>query len=243
MAKKHFWNRDLTKGLDLKRGLVLSILGLLLLWLGIGLTYALVGRFLERPPLAHTDMAWALAGFFLYLVFHLFFYKPLLSHILAHELTHALAAVMLGGRVTAVHATTSGGSTLINKSHWFISLAPYVFPFYAAISLGIWAIAAQSFRPGLAALTGFLYAFHWALTIYTLTHPQPDLKDAGTAFSLIFIFTGNMMTFMVLVLLLWPAAFTPAAAFDRTLEGSFRFVVSIWSLLKSLIPPREAVPR
>jgi hypothetical protein len=150
--------------------------------------------------------------------------------------------MLVGGKVTAVHATTDGGSTLINKSHWLISLAPYVFPFYSALALGVWALAAPAYRPGLSFLVGFLYAFHWALTIFTLTHPQPDLEEAGPAFSLIFIFTGNMMTLMALMLVLWPEAFTLASAFDRTTGWSFRIVLSVWSLLKPLIPAGKAGP-
>jgi hypothetical protein len=225
----------------LKRVIVMGVLGALLLWLGAGLSCALVEGFAHAVSLGR-HMPWFLGGFGLYFLLHLFFYRPLLSHILAHELTHALAALLMGGRVTAVHATTSGGSTLINKSHWFISLAPYVFPFYSAIVLGVWALSAASFKPALSAVVGFLYAYHWTLTVYTLAHPQPDLKEAGVWFSLIFIFTGNMMVLMALVLALWPEALTPASAFERTMFWSFHLVISAWSLLKSLIPAREARP-
>jgi membrane protein implicated in regulation of membrane protease activity len=229
------------KGSRLWRFLVLSLLGFLLLWLGGGLLCAIGERLLEKPEL-NPNAAWALGGFGAYLVLHLFFHRPLLSHILAHELTHALAALLVGGKVTAVHATTEGGSTLINKSHWLISLAPYVFPFYSVLALGVWALAAPAYRPALSFLVGFLYAFHWALTIFTLTHPQPDLEDAGPVFSLIFIFTGNMMNLMLMLIVLWPEAFTLASAFDRTTAWSFRLVLSAWSLLKPLIPSGKAGP-
>jgi len=229
------------KGFSVKRFFVLIFLGILLIWLGVGLTCAIGERLLQRPAL-NTNVVWALGGVGAYLLVHLFFHRPLLSHILAHELTHALAALLVGGKVTAVHATTEGGSTLINKSHWLISLAPYVFPFYSALALIVWALAAPPYRPALSALVGFLYAFHWALTIFTLTHPQPDLQDAGPAFSLIFIFTGNMMNLMLLLIILWPEAFTLASSFDRTMSWSFRVVLSAWSLLKPLIHSGKAGP-
>ncbi len=221
--------------------IVMGVLGALLLWWGVGLSCALVEGFTRARPLG-LHMPWFLGGFALYFLLHLFFYRPLLSHILAHELTHALAALLMGGRVTAVHATTSGGSTLINKSHWFISLAPYVFPFYAAIALGVWALSAVVFKAPLAGVVGFLYAYHWTLTVYTLVHPQPDLKEAGEVFSLIYIFTGNMMVLMLLMISLWPEAFSFASAYDRTIFWSFHIVLSAWSLLTSLIPAPEARP-
>lgn len=223
----------------LGRFFVLLLLGVLFLWLGAGIACAIGTRLWERPALG-PDALWALGGVGAYLVFHLFFHKPILSHILAHELTHALAAFLSGGKVTAVHATTEGGSTLVNKSHWLISLAPYVFPFYSVIALAVWALAAPAYRPYLAGLVGFLYAFHWALTIFTLLHPQPDLDDAGPVFSLIFIFAGNMMTLMALLIILWPEAFTLASACDRTMEGSFRIVSSLVDLFRSHPTPGKA---
>src|SRR5208283_856981 len=96
-----------------------------------------------------------LSGFILYLIIHFAFYKPILTHVLAHELTHALAAILMGGKVTAVHATTSGGSTMVNKSHFFISLAPYIFPFYTVVTLGLYIIAADSFKIYLVGFVGF----------------------------------------------------------------------------------------
>jgi hypothetical protein len=229
------------KGSRWARVLVFGVLGLLFALLGVSIVCALGERFLEKPPLSQNAL-WALGGAGVYLLLHLFFHRPILSHILAHELTHALAALLSGGKVTAVHATTEGGSTLINRSHWLISLAPYVFPFYSALALLVWVLAAPTYRPYLSGLVGFLYAFHGVLTLTTLAHPQPDLEEAGMAFSLIFIFTGNMMIFMVLTLLLWPEAFTFTSAFERTMAWSFRIVTSVGSLLSALIPAGKADP-
>ena len=117
---------------------------ILLIWLSLAIGWVLVHAWAGIPWRDRTTIVF-LAGFVLYLIIHIAFYKPILTHVLAHELTHALAALLMGGKVTAVHATTTGGSTMVNKSHVFISLAPYIFPLYTVVTVGLYLIAARTF--------------------------------------------------------------------------------------------------
>ena len=104
------------------------------------------GHALSLIPLMAKESVVFLVCFIVYFPIHFLFYKPILGHVMAHELTHALAAVLMGGKVTSIHASTTGGTTVVNKSHVFISLAPYIFPLYTVVSLGLYAIAAQPLR-------------------------------------------------------------------------------------------------
>jgi len=176
---------------------------------------------------------WVFLGCFAaYFLVHFLLYKPILSHVMAHELTHALAAMLLGGKVTSIHASTSGGTTIVNKSHVFISLAPYIFPFYTVITLGIYLIAAESSKIYLLGLIGFTYAFHLALTVWSLSNHQPDLKEGGVAFSLIFIFTGNMIVLMLLFSLIWPQVLPLSQAFSETTRWAWHFAQSGFQILR-----------
>jgi hypothetical protein len=223
-------------------GFLLKVfLGFLLVWLGLSATFV-VGQAFSRLPWRATEFLVFGGCFIAYFLVHFLLYKPILSHVMAHELTHALAAILMGGKVTSIHASTTGGTTVVNKSHVFISLAPYVFPFYTAVVLGLYLIAAQPFKIYLVGFIGFTYAFHLALTIYSLSHHQPDLKEGGVVFSLIFIFTGNMIVLMLLLSLIWPQVLSMPQVFSETLQWAWRLAQSVFHLLKPHFFPAEGQP-
>ena len=206
------------------------IFSILLVWLIAALSCVL-GPALFRIHWLTTESLVFSACFLAYFIIHFALYKPILSHVMAHELTHALAAILMGGKVTSIHASTTGGTTVINKSHLFISLAPYIFPLYTAVALGLFAIAADSFQLPFLGLIGFTYAFHLALTIYSLSHHQPDLKEGGVVFSLIFILAGNMIVLMLLISFLWPHALPFSQAFSETFHWAIRLAQSLYNFL------------
>lgn len=213
-----------------------------LLWLGVS-AVCVVGQAFLRIPWTAKDSIVFFSCFGVYFLIHFLLYKPVLSHVMAHELTHALAAVLMGGKVTSIHASTTGGTTVVNKSHIFISLAPYVFPLYTFGALGLYAIAAPSLKIVFLGLIGFTYAFHLALTVYSLSHHQPDLKEGGVVFSLIFIFTGNIIVLMLLLSLIWPQALSPSQAFLETSRTAWHLVQSVLSFLKPYLFHPEAPPQ
>ena len=211
----------------------------LMVWLSAAASCALYDACLRAPVV--TRPVWAfLIGVGAYLVVQFFLFRPLLSHVLAHELTHAIVAVLLGGRVTAIHATTSGGSTTVNRSGVLISLAPYVFPFYAVLLTPVYFIAAESFKLPLAGLLGFTWTYHVALTVYTLFHNQPDLKEGGTVFSLIFIICGNIIVLLILTVLLWPEALTWKSVFWGIGHWAVRLAEAVFQALRPLFTHQEA---
>lgn len=120
----------------------------------------------------------------------------------------------------------------MNRSHVFISLAPYIFPFYTALTLAVYAIAAPSFKIYFLGLIGFTYAFHLALTVWSLSHHQPDLKEGGVVFSLIFIFAGNMMVSMLLFSLVFPQVLSLPQALSGTLQWAWHLAQAVFHLLK-----------
>jgi hypothetical protein len=221
--------------LDLKRsifGFFLKIIvGILLIWMGAAVGCVLYQTFPQIPWLGKESGVF-LGGFVAYLLIHFLLYKPIFSHVLAHELTHALAAVMLGGKVSSLEASDKGGTTVVNKSHVIISLAPYVFPFYTAVTVLFYLVAAEPHRIYFLGLIGFTYAFHVALTIYSLSHHQSDLQEGGVIFSLIFILTGNAVILLLLVCLVWPEVLPWSQAFSETSHWVFSVAQSFWVAVK-----------
>lgn len=207
------------------------VFGFLLVWLCVAIVCVMGPALLQAPWLSSRGLVF-LGCFAAYFLVHCLLYQPILSHVMAHELTHALAAMLMGGKVTSIHASTSGGTTVVNRSHIFISLAPYIFPFYTAVTLGVYAIAADRFKIFFLGIIGFTYAFHLALTIWSLSHHQPDLKEGGVVFSLIFIFAGNMMVLMLLFSLVFPQVLSVPQALSETLHWAWHLARSVFHFLK-----------
>jgi len=174
-------------------GLALKFIVSLLLWpLAACFGFAL-GKLLWALPWAQGMLPWFAVGFCLYVVVQVFFWRPLFLYVMGHELTHALAAVLQGGQADDLHVSTKGGQVKVNKSNFVVNLAPYFFPIYTAMASLIWLIAADRYRPWLAALIGFTLAFHFALTLFSLKQHQSDITEVGWLFAIPLIVALNLI--------------------------------------------------
>jgi hypothetical protein len=148
------------------------------------------------------------AGGLTYLVAHLLFKKPILSYVVAHELTHALFAMLFGGSVKSFHASERGGRVTISKSNFVITLAPYFFPLYTFIALLLYWLAHAADARGLITdvlifLAGASFAFHLILTFIFLQTDQADIQEHGAIFSypLIYLFNVGFTAFLLYIFL------------------------------------------
>src|SRR3989475_1570411 len=172
-----------------------TILAIVLLPLCIGVTNAVV-RVLRASGGANTVWVPMLAGAACWLVILLLLPRPMWIYVFGHELTHALWAWLLGGRVKKFKATSQGGHVVITRSNFFISLAPYFFPLYVAVvvlffTLGHWLWGWGRCLAWFHLLVGATYAFHITFTCYTLRTRQSDITQQGYLFSAVVIWLGN----------------------------------------------------
>jgi hypothetical protein len=155
-----------------------------------------------KPLLAYYFIGGGLA----YLTIHFVFKQPILTYVVAHELTHALFALLFGGSVKAFHATERGGQVTITKSNFLITLAPYFFPLYTFLALILHRVVSAAGHPGPAAvlifLSGASFAFHLVLTIIFLGADQKDIREEGAVFSFPLIYLFNVIFCALLVHLL-----------------------------------------
>ena len=152
-------------------------------------------------PHALGDAAlWAfVAGYALWLAVFTFLPKPMRTYVLGHELTHAIWALLMGARVGGLKVKKSGGQVRTSKTNWFIALAPYFFPFYAMLFIGlfllayaIWNLAAYFWV--LFFLVGLGWSFHVTFTLMMLlTVKQPDVTSQGVIFSVAVIYCMNLL--------------------------------------------------
>ena len=121
-------------------------------------------------------------------------------YVLGHEYTHAAAALCCGGKILGWPVvTSSGGQVLTNKNNVFISLAPYLVPFYSVIATAIYVSLHFFFKIEpiherlFFGVIGFTLAFHLTFTFLMVTRSQPDLENYGVFFSLVFILLINIL--------------------------------------------------
>src|SRR5438445_5795699 len=142
-----------------------------------------------------------------WVVIYLLLPKPMWVYVFGHELTHALWTWLFGGRVKRLKVTSNGGHVVVTKNNFLISLAPYFFPLYVVLVVGVFIIGHliwnwRAYVVWFHLLLGAAYAFHVTLTWHILKTRQSDITQHGYLFSGVIIFLGNVGLLLVGVPLL-----------------------------------------
>jgi len=144
------------------------------------------------------EAIWFLTGYFIWLAMWFFLPSPVRVYVAAHELTHALWALLCGARVSHLKVTPQGGSVRLSKSNMLVTLAPYFFPLYTILIILIhWILSL--FLPQvpypLAWLffIGLTWGFHVTFTVQSLLITQPDILEYGRLFSYTVIYLFNLV--------------------------------------------------
>jgi Peptidase M50B-like len=177
------------------------IVAILLLPVCAGAAMAL-GKVLRAAGGADTTWVPLLAGAVCWAVIFVWLPKPMWLYVFGHELTHALWTWLFGGRVKKMKVTSSGGHVVISKTNFFIALAPYFFPLYAAMLVTVFAIGHwfwdwHGYLVYFHLLVGAAYAFHVTLTARALKTRQTDITSQGYLFSAVVIFLGNVSVLLL----------------------------------------------
>ena len=130
-------------------------------------------------------------------------------------MTHIAAALSCGAVIYNWHVGKDGGWVDTNKSNTFISLSPYLVPFYTVIVLLAFGIAGlftdlshvEALHVGstsipfnaskiLHYLVGITWAFHLSYTLAVMREEQGDLVRNGQFFSVWLIALANLYLMM-----------------------------------------------
>lgn len=135
--------------------------------------------------------------------------RPLWIYVFGHELTHAVWVWIMGGRVHQFRVTKAGGHIVTDKTNTWIALAPYFFPIYSLLVIGLYGVAAlftdvSPYRQWLYGFVGATWAFHFSFTCWMIPQGQPDLTYGGTFYSLVLIYTLNLSLLAVLLIIASP---------------------------------------
>jgi hypothetical protein len=132
--------------------------------------------------------------------------RPMLVYVFGHELTHALWVWLMGGRVSRFRVGRDGGHIITSRTNFWIALAPYFFPIYSILAIGVYGAFSlfanvQPYGRLLYAVIGATWAFHFTFTCWMVPKNQTDLTEHGTFFSLVLIYLMNLILLSVMLVL------------------------------------------
>ena len=184
---------------------VWSLLGILLLPILASVLFA-TSMLLWQIPLLSSTIAYIGIGFVLYSAFHLIIYQPIVLYVMAHELTHAAFAMLLGIRVRKIKVSSKGGYVEMTRSNFVIDLAPYFFPLYTILLTSIFytlhrIYGLENYYWLFFISIGISFAFHLLSNWDVLMIEQPDLNATGKVFGIIFVLILNLV-FVNLILMI-----------------------------------------
>lgn len=125
-------------------------------------------------------------------------------YVLGHELTHALSALLCGGRLHGMRVGMNGGYLETDADNWFIALSPYFVPLWMLCWLGVlWVVNAvlpfEAYAPWFYAGFGFWWAFHLYWTVWIIPREQPDMLSYGLFLSMLVILLANIAVLLVVL--------------------------------------------
>src|SRR4029434_10645213 len=135
--------------------------------------------------------------------------RPQWLYVLGHELTHAIWVMLLGGRVHQFRVDSNGGHVLADRTNTWIALAPYFFPIYSVLAIGVYGVCGlfldvAPYRSLLYAVIGATWALHLSFTCWMIPKGQPDLRYGGTFFSVMVIYLLNLALLAALLIIASP---------------------------------------
>ena len=151
-----------------------------------------------RLPMLHAFAC--VSGIVIWAIVWLYLPPLTRTYVLGHELTHALWAMLFGGRATGLQVTEGGGSVRVTKNNAWITLSPYFFPLYTFVVALVWMLSVWIFPPiGPYApiflfWIGMTWSFHITFTLRFLTYNQPDIREHGRLFSYTLIYSLNLLS-------------------------------------------------
>lgn len=170
-----------------------------LCWAAVATLFTLVAELRHASTGAASHGIWWMAGgFALWLLLFFLLPRPVVSYVLAHELTHAFWGLLMGARVGKMRVGSAGGSVQLSKTNFLITLAPYFFPFYTALALLLRVVLGlfydmAAYEPFWLGLFGLTWSFHLTFTVATLMVKQPDIAEHGRMFSYALIVLFNAL--------------------------------------------------
>ena len=129
-------------------------------------------------------------------------------YVFGHELTHWIVAKCFLKETGKFRVGRTKGFVEIADTNVWITLAPYIIPFYSMLAMGVFGLSQIFLYPSpwwatlaFAVCASLGYAYHCVMTVYAIGCSQSDLKMNGEFFSLALIIAGNVLSLLLALLL------------------------------------------
>ena len=222
------------------RHLFFGLIGLILLPAIAGMLSTLFALLvdLQTDPARGQTLMTFLIGAGIWLILFLFLPQPFRSYVLAHELSHALAAWFSGARVNKLRVGKEGGSVEVSHANLFITLAPYMIPFYSLLLLLGTALAGcfldiSAWMPYLPFSLGFTWSFHLCFTLQALSMGQSDIDPYGPVGAYPIITLGNLLVLLPGLMFISPTGFS--ANLHLLGQHILRSYLTVWNEIQLYI--------
>lgn len=163
------------------------LVGVLFLPLAIPVSRAFYIQLSGLSALGSKNKIYFLWGIGLYVIMHIFLYKPNYLYNLGRETAHMLLTWLSFGRAKN-----------LKVSSFFINISPYFIPIYTLILCLAYFVISKlrditPYVPYFVFFIGFTLAMHILMTVEALKVAQPDLIRTGYLFSLSLIYVINII--------------------------------------------------
>jgi len=224
------------------------LIGLLLLPLGWAASRTVFTLLTTTTPGA--SAGWALpAGFLVSVIGFFLLPQAFRTYVLGHELSHAIAGLLMGAKVGKMKVGREGGHVELSKSNFVIALAPYFIPFYTVLVIAVWYglgffYDIGAWEPLYLGLIGLTWGFHVTFTVYMLSQHQPDVQVNGRLFSYTVIYLANLLVVSLWMIAIGEptlrgAAERLAAESEAAYTAARTALVEGWNRVRPLIPSKN----
>jgi len=161
----------------------------------------------SRYNVISMNMILAASGFILFLGAFFLFGPPVKSYVFEHELSHVIFALFSGVRVKSV-SLRKNGCVKTERVNIIIALAPYAFPLYTLLCIGIFRLVSLVSQNLVISSPFFFFfgltlSFHVTATVHYVQIDQPDLSRYGYFSSLVIIFTWSLFVIAIMLKLMF----------------------------------------
>jgi hypothetical protein len=112
-----------------------------------------------------------------------------------HELTHLIFSILMFQRPRSFYASERKGHVASDSGNFIDGLAPYYFPTFSYVLLGIYPLLRSSAQMLFYPVLGFFTGFHLVSNVMEFELGQSDIRKAGVVFSFLFCTFAGAVTF------------------------------------------------
>ncbi len=112
-----------------------------------------------------------------------------------HELTHLIFSILMFQRPRSFYASERKGHVSCDSGNFLDGLAPYFFPTFSYVLLGVYPLLRSSAQMVFYPLLGFFTGFHLVSNIMEFEPHQSDIRKGGVIFSVLFCAFAGAVTF------------------------------------------------